>query len=144
MIINNDLIKMMLSKDQLLKSIKNYEELKGFTEFNINFMPTYKFEEGKSTYDQGGKKRVPSYWDRILLHNDDDETIIKQVRYESVEILWSDHMPVVGHFNIRKNKIENKDKEYPDKSSGLIAKKPQYDPHDGAIQEKNWNFKCMI
>ena len=52
---------MMLSKDQLIKAIKLYEELKGFTELKIKFMPTYKFEEGTNEYDKSKKKRVPSW-----------------------------------------------------------------------------------
>lgn len=44
----------------------------GLAEGPINFLPTYKFEKGRESnalqpfYDQGEKKRVPAWTDRIL------------------------------------------------------------------------------
>lgn len=129
---------MMLSKDQLTKAIKLYQELNGFTELKIHFMPTYKFEEATKEYDKSKKKRVPSWCDRVLLHLcDDDEAVVKQTRYESKEILWSDHMPVIANFSIKRNKTDEGFKDFKLKRREEVrAKKPIYDPNKGAIHEK--------
>lgn len=99
-------------------------------------MPTYKFEEGTNEYDKSKKKRVPSWWDRVLLHFDNDDAIIKQTWYESKEILWSDHMPVIANFNIKRNKTEDLNNLKRKRRDDIKAKKPIYDPKNGAIHEK--------
>lgn len=38
----------------------------GFSEGNITFAPTFKFDVGTNHYDSSSKQRVPSYTDRIL------------------------------------------------------------------------------
>lgn len=46
-------------------------ELYGFEEGEINFLPTYKFDNGTLIYDTSKKKRVPSWCDRILIKGSD-------------------------------------------------------------------------
>ena len=40
--------------------------LKGFKEMPISFLPTYKYDKRVNKFDSSGKKRKPSYTDRIL------------------------------------------------------------------------------
>ncbi|XP_007945225.1 phosphatidylinositol polyphosphate 5-phosphatase type IV [Orycteropus afer afer] len=74
---------------------------KGFREPDIHFLPSYKFDIGKDTYDSTSKQRTPSYTDRVMYrsrHQDD----IYPVRYSSCpSIRTSDHRPVYGLFRVR-------------------------------------------
>lgn len=40
---------------------------KGFQEPDIHFLPSYKFDIGKDSYDTSSKQRTPSYTVRVLL-----------------------------------------------------------------------------
>ena len=87
---NKDLIKLMIKKDEFIKSKDENEELRGFTELDIEFLPTYKFEEGKGTYVKGKKKRVPSWWDRILIHLEDDDKKLWDKFHMNQKILYGE------------------------------------------------------
>lgn len=74
---------------------------RGFQEPDIVFLPSYKFDLGKDTYDSTSKQRTPSYTDRVLYrsrHKGD----IHPVTYSSCPgIRTSDHRPVYGLFRVR-------------------------------------------
>ena len=99
-------------------------------EMEINFKPTYKYCIGSNEYDytlsdkkdnigkKSGKKRNPSWCDRILFKKNDKNTNIIGLKYESVmdeKFKVSDHRPVYAIFNIevmrdnidKKNEIIN-------------------------------------
>ncbi|OWB61676.1 phosphatidylinositol phosphate phosphatase activity protein [[Candida] boidinii] len=86
----------LLRYDQLSSEMKRREELRGFKEMKINFIPTYKFDKGTSDYDSSEKQRVPSWTDRIIYKGNS----IEQLAYDSInEITFSDHKPIYGLFN---------------------------------------------
>jgi len=70
-----------------------------FTEAEIDFPPTYKFDADTDRYDTSKKKRIPSYTDRILWKRCDKHT--RNLSYGSVPSLkCSDHRPIFGQFEI--------------------------------------------
>ncbi|KAI8806214.1 SacI homology domain-containing protein [Cladochytrium replicatum] len=100
----------MLSYDQLQLSQAAGEAFVGFTEGQIHFFPTYKYDHNTDDYDTSEKARTPSWTDRILYKGQE----LRQRRYERAEIKISDHRPVFSVFDInvaivdvqKKNAIE--------------------------------------
>lgn len=68
----------------------------------LNFMPTYKYDNGTNTYDSSEKERTPSWTDRILFSGD----CVEQLDYNRAELLMSDHRPVTSVFQIRVKKVD--------------------------------------
>lgn len=94
---------MLLKFDQLKQEMMKGNCFHGYTEGNIRFRPTYKYDPGTDDYDSSEKQRTPAYCDRILWKG----TNIKQIAYNSVmEIRQSDHKPVYGVFRVQ---IKTKD-----------------------------------
>ena len=58
-------IQELLQYDQLNDMFQRGKIFHGFTEAEISFMPTYKFDVNTSTYDTSSKKRVPSWTVRL-------------------------------------------------------------------------------
>ncbi|XP_004388745.1 phosphatidylinositol polyphosphate 5-phosphatase type IV [Trichechus manatus latirostris] len=91
----------LLQHDQLTREMRRGAIFKGFQEPDIHFLPSYKFDIGKDTYDSTSKQRTPSYTDRVMYrsrHKDD----ICPVKYSSCpSIRTSDHRPVYGLFRVR-------------------------------------------
>ncbi|XP_060009735.1 phosphatidylinositol polyphosphate 5-phosphatase type IV isoform X2 [Lagenorhynchus albirostris] len=91
----------LLQHDQLTREMKRGSIFKGFQEPDIHFLPSYKFDVGKDSYDTTSKQRTPSYTDRVMYrsrHRDD----ICPVKYSSCPgIRTSDHRPVYGLFRVR-------------------------------------------
>ena len=62
----------LLAGDQLLRAARAGEAFVGLAEAPVAFLPTYKFEKGRESsarqpfYDQGEKRRVPAWTDRVL------------------------------------------------------------------------------
>jgi hypothetical protein len=62
----------LLSGDQCIREMARGSIFHGLAEGPIRFLPTYKFEKGRESnalqpfYDQGEKKRVPAWTDRVL------------------------------------------------------------------------------
>lgn len=69
---------------------------KDFTEAEIDFDPTYKYDNGTTLYDTSDKMRVPAWTDRILYRG----PAIRQKTYQRAELYLSDHRPVKGLFEI--------------------------------------------
>lgn len=78
--------------DQLLEILTHNKNIK---ESEINFLPTFKLKRGKGEYNIS--KRVPSWCDRIIYKNSDK---IKTLAYDSVNINYSDHYPVIAIFEV--------------------------------------------
>lgn len=91
--------------DQLNAQMANGESFPFFDEPEIKFPPTYKFDKNTKTYDTSEKQRIPAWTDRILYKSRNH--LIKPMFYNCVEdIIFSDHRPVIGQFNLIIN-IEN-------------------------------------
>ncbi|KAH8276379.1 hypothetical protein KR026_009108 [Drosophila bipectinata] len=86
---------LLLIDDELREEMSNNQCFVGYSEGDINFQPTYKFEPNTDNYDM---KRLPSYCDRILWKG----TRIDLLEYNSImEIRQSDHKPVYGVFHVK-------------------------------------------
>ena len=95
----NDKYIELLKKDQLSNQIKVFKGWSGYEEQKINFPPTYKFYNGTSDFILEKGKNL-GYCDRIL-YGGRDVHKMKSQNYDSVsEMMWSDHKPVFGQFEI--------------------------------------------
>uniref|UniRef100_A0A2K6U2B2 Phosphatidylinositol polyphosphate 5-phosphatase type IV n=1 Tax=Saimiri boliviensis boliviensis TaxID=39432 RepID=A0A2K6U2B2_SAIBB len=91
----------LLEHDQLIREMRRGSIFKGFQEPDIHFLPSYKFDIGKDTYDSTSKQRTPSYTDRVLYRSRHKGDICP-VRYSSCAgIRTSDHRPVYGLFRVK-------------------------------------------
>ncbi|TDG42358.1 hypothetical protein AWZ03_011212 [Drosophila navojoa] len=89
---------LMLQYDQLRTEMSYERCFKGYTEGEIKFAPTYKYDVGTDTYDTGEKQRAPAYCDRVLWKG----KLIEQLEYNGVmEIRESDHKPVYAIFRVK-------------------------------------------
>ncbi|ANB15579.1 phosphatidylinositol-3-/phosphoinositide 5-phosphatase INP53 [Sugiyamaella lignohabitans] len=87
-------IRAIFEYDQLNNQMIKGETFPYYNEMEINFMPTYKFDNGTDIYDSSEKARVPSWTDRILSRG----TNIRQLSYNSAPVMFSDHRPVYATF----------------------------------------------
>lgn len=79
-----------LNGDELKTQMIESKVFKGFTEEEINFNPSYKFNVGSEEYNS---KRIASWCDRILyLQYPRDE--VKFAKYDKLKFKTSDHQPV--------------------------------------------------
>ena len=98
---------LLVVHDQLKLSQTAGQTFKGYIEGEIKFAPTYKYDTNSNDYDSSEKCRVPAYTDRILFkkrhetHEGEELTDPDQIKfYNRVELLSSDHRPVVAEFEI--------------------------------------------
>ncbi|XP_066222805.1 phosphatidylinositol polyphosphate 5-phosphatase type IV [Saccopteryx leptura] len=91
----------LLQHDQLAREMKRGSIFKGFQEPDIHFLPSYKFDIGKDSYDTSSKQRTPSYTDRVMYRNRHKDDICP-LKYSSCPgIKTSDHRPVYGLFRVK-------------------------------------------
>jgi synaptojanin len=87
----------LLRLDQLRLAQQDGLCFKGYSEGEINFAPTYKYNRGEDRYDTSEKKRVPAWTDRVLWKT---SSRVRQLLYARNEILFSDHRPVKALFEV--------------------------------------------
>ena len=104
-------IESLLERDQLYTSIKTKEiELDDFYEGQIQFPPTYKFQDGTSEYDYN--ERVPGWTDRILYRANNLSDVIL-CKYSAIfDAKTSDHKPVYAIFKINFNSHDKNKEKY--------------------------------
>ncbi|XP_028918637.1 phosphatidylinositol polyphosphate 5-phosphatase type IV isoform X2 [Ornithorhynchus anatinus] len=91
----------LLQYDQLIKEMNKGSIFKGFKEAEIHFLPSYKFDVGRDSYDTTSKQRTPSYTDRVVYRSRVKDDICP-VKYSSCPgIKTSDHRPVFGLFRVK-------------------------------------------
>ena len=97
----------LIMHDQLTSTIARRDAFPDFSEGQIQFAPTFKFNKGTNVYDTSYKQRIPAWTDRILFKQKffNDETKkgfgVKVLQYDSVDdAMHSDHRPVFGVFQV--------------------------------------------
>ncbi|KAJ1741091.1 Inositol-1,4,5-trisphosphate 5-phosphatase 1 [Coemansia sp. RSA 1086] len=113
----NERVRSMIAQNQLQELLK-YDQLKsqiaadrvfqGYSEAEIRFPPTYKYDSGTTTYDTSEKMRVPSWTDRIMFRGRN----IRVLRYYRDEISFSDHKPVMALMQFDVMSIDKEHKQH--------------------------------
>jgi hypothetical protein len=98
---------MLYENDQLNLGMIAGETFRYYNEGQINFPPTYKFDNGTDTYDTSEKQRIPAWTDRILYRGQG----IKQLEYNSADLRMSDHRPVYATFKVQVRIVDDAKKE---------------------------------
>ena len=89
----------------------NHPILSKYIEGQLNFDPTYKYDDHSDVYDTSEKRRAPAWCDRILYENvTNPANKITLVDYGRRESKLSDHRPVSGTFEVQVYKV-NKEKK---------------------------------
>ncbi|KAL8661810.1 MAG: hypothetical protein Q9202_005236 [Teloschistes flavicans] len=78
-----------------------------YSEAQITFLPTYKYDNGTDEYDTSEKARIPAWCDRILRKGNN----LKQIEYTTASLRFSDHRPVYATFQCTISSIDEQQKE---------------------------------
>jgi endonuclease/exonuclease/phosphatase family metal-dependent hydrolase len=92
-------------RDQLNNEKRANKVFHGFTEFPINFQPTYKYTKGTDRYHNppgATKPREPAWCDRILWRGEGNQRCYNACNYIQI----SDHKPIFSFFELP-TKIED-------------------------------------
>lgn len=86
----------LLDHDQLRIERHKQSRLSSWSEGQITFPPTFKFDIGTSEYDTSEKQRIPAWTDRILTKSSKELELVAG-SYRSLEFYYqSDHKPVIA------------------------------------------------
>jgi hypothetical protein len=89
------ILEYLITQDELRRGMNNGLVFSNFSEGEIRFPPTYKYDLGTSNFDSSAKRRIPSWTDRILFKA--STAAVKILDYASLhDITTSDHKPVIG------------------------------------------------
>ncbi|KAL8675308.1 MAG: hypothetical protein Q9168_000265 [Polycauliona sp. 1 TL-2023] len=91
-----------------------------YSESQITFMPTYKYDNGTDEYDTSEKARIPAWCDRILRKGNN----LKQIDYATAPLRFSDHRPVYATF---KCTVQNIDEQHKDKLCRALYERRKLD-----------------
>ncbi|PGH06584.1 hypothetical protein AJ80_08143 [Polytolypa hystricis UAMH7299] len=78
-----------------------------YSEGRINFLPTYKYDNGTDIYDTSEKARIPAWCDRILWKGSN----LRQMEYNTAPLRFSDHRPVHATFTCEISVIDEQAKQ---------------------------------
>ncbi|XP_052809512.1 inositol polyphosphate 5-phosphatase OCRL-like [Mya arenaria] len=85
----------LLPHDQLRKHMSTNIVYKSYSEGEINFPPTYRYDTGTDNFDTSEKARNPAWCDRVLWKG----SCVRQIIYRShPDLKISDHKPVSSLF----------------------------------------------
>lgn len=94
--IKKSMFKDLLAYDQLHRQLGRTDVFKGYTEPEIDFQPTYKYDINSDDWDSSEKSRPPAWCDRILYKGSG----IRNLKYRyHPELKISDHKPVSSLFD---------------------------------------------
>lgn len=100
----------LLRHDQLLQTISEGRAFVDFSEGEIKFPPTFKFDKGTPDFDTSHKHRIPAWTDRVLFKHNKG---VKVQEYDSVQnAMHSDHRPVFAKLSLN---IEGREVQAPEK-----------------------------
>ena len=94
----------LLEFDQLGRERRLGKVFRGFSEGDIRFLPTFKYDKGSAKFDSSAKARCPAWTDRILYavaaSNNGQERGMQLLLsdYYSIDSRHSDHRPVAAEF----------------------------------------------
>lgn len=98
----------LIEKDQLNIERSRGNVFQGFSEGELRFAPTYKYQPGTDDYDQRPEKKIraPAWCDRILWKTSGNySNSIELLSYQRSNLLPSDHKPVYAMFNCQLHKV---------------------------------------
>ncbi|KAI3633286.1 hypothetical protein MIR68_008233 [Amoeboaphelidium protococcarum] len=95
----------LLYHDQLRIEIERGGAFKDFTERDIQFQPSYKYDPGTNIYDSTEKMRTPSWCDRILYRVRDKNKLQVLLYDVDMNMKISDHKPVKAFFRLQQIKV---------------------------------------
>lgn len=115
-LIKSDQLESILEKDQLTVQKEAGNVFNDFTEGEITFPPTYKYDLFSEDYDTSEKCRAPAWTDRVLWRRrktlqDSCDTVYdwsngKLIHYGRAELKQSDHRPVIAVIDIEISQID--------------------------------------
>ncbi|KAJ3349984.1 inositol polyphosphate 5-phosphatase [Allomyces javanicus] len=110
----------LLRRDQLTVQRAHARAFAGYTEGEVTFAPTYKYNNGTHTYDTSEKNRIPAWCDRILYKS---LAKLNLVVYKRAELLVSDHKPVLALFRAPVTVVDHAKKQalYQDLLRGMTG-----------------------
>ena len=97
----------LYAHDQLNRRMIEGRTFRYYSEASITFMPTYKYDLGKDTYDSSEKARIPAWCDRVLRKGDN----LRQINYTTAPLRFSDHRPVFATFQCTISRVNQAMKE---------------------------------
>ncbi|KAI4256975.1 MAG: hypothetical protein LQ352_001864 [Teloschistes flavicans] len=110
--LSDDKVRRLIRANDLGTLYQNDQMIAGrvfpyYSEAQITFLPTYKYDNGTDEYDTSEKARIPAWCDRILRKGNN----LKQIEYTTASLRFSDHRPVYATFQCTISSIDEQQKE---------------------------------